>query len=293
MRFNKPITEIIKQRISVRTYAKSLIDPEKEALLKELLTSHTRGPLQSTMRFQLITAGPGDTEALKKLGTYGTIKNPAGFIVGAMEDSAGQKVEDFGYVMEAIILLATDHNLGTCWLGGTLKKSSFATAIGVTEHETVPAVTSIGHIPEKLALKDRFIRNRIKADKRIPWENLFFANDFATPLSQEHAEAYTIPLEMVRLGPSASNKQPWRIVKEPDSNTFHFYLQRNKSYTRQLKWMKTADLQRMDIGIAMCHFELTAKEQGLPGKWEAADPGMTSLPENTEYVVSWTGGNQI
>jgi hypothetical protein len=210
-----------------------------------------------------------------------------------MEDSADQKVEDFGYVMEAIILRATDLDLGTCWLGGMLKKSSFAREIDMTEHETIPAVTSIGHIPEKLALKDRFIRKSIKADKRLPWENLFFANDFTTLLSQEDAGVYAVPLEMVRLAPSASNKQPWRIIKEPDNNLFHFYLQRNKSYTRQLKWMKTADLQRMDIGIAMCHFELTVQEQGLSGKWDVADPGKPPLPDNTEYVVSWIGGNQL
>ena len=28
-----------------------------------------------------------------------------------------------------------------------------------------------------------------------------------------------------------------------------------------------ADLQRVDIGVAMCHFELTAREQGLAGEW--------------------------
>jgi hypothetical protein len=289
MQFTKPITEIIQQRISVRTYAKSQIEPRKETLLKECLFSNSTGPFQTNMRFQLITARPGDTEALKGLRTYGTIKNPAGFIVGITEDSAGQKAEDFGYVMETIILHATDLDLGTCWLGGTFKKSSFATAAGVKEHETVPAVTSVGNLPEKIGLRDSFIRYTIGAKKRLPWEQLFFSEKFETPLSQENAGVYSVPLEMIRLGPSASNKQPWRIVKELDRNTFHFYLQRNKRYSRQLKWMKLADLQLMDIGIAMCHFELTAHEQGLSGKWELTEPGISPLPEHTEYVVSWKG----
>jgi len=288
MQFSQPITNIIIQRSSVRTYVQAPIDSKQETALKEFLVSQTNGPLRSApLRFQLIAANPGDPETLKHLKTYGTIKHPAGFIIGAVGNRT--KVEDFGYVMEQIILYATDLHLGTCWLGGTFKKSSFAGAIDIKKHETVPAVTSIGIIPEKLGLKDKFIRNRIKADKRLPWNDLFFDGNFATPLSQEHAAAYAHPLEMVRLGPSASNKQPWRIMKIPNSNTFHFYVQRNPKYTKQLKWLKAEDLQRMDIGIAMCHFELTAKEQGLSGIWHVADPSITPLPDHTEYVVSWEG----
>jgi hypothetical protein len=50
-----------------------------------------------------------------------------------------------------------------------------------------------------------------------------------------------------------------------------------------------ADLQRIDIGIAMCHFELSAMELGLQGQWVLADPGLQALPELTEYIVSWIG----
>ncbi|WP_235838921.1 hypothetical protein [Desulfosporosinus metallidurans] len=49
-------------------------------------------------------------------------------------------------------------------------------------------------------------------------------------------------------------------------------------------------MQRVDIGIAMCHFELTAKETGIVGKWLISDPGSISTPQNTEYVVSWVEG---
>jgi hypothetical protein len=50
------------------------------------------------------------------------------------------------------------------------------------------------------------------------------------------------------------------------------------------------DLQRVDMGIAMCHFELTAKELGIVGKWKISDPGSISVPQDTEYVVSWVEG---
>ncbi len=38
--------------------------------------------------------------------------------------------------------------------------------------------------------------------------------------------------------------------------------------------LRIADLQRVDLGIAMCHFELVAREAGLDGGWVVADPGL-------------------
>ena len=66
--------------------------------------------------------------------------------------------------------------------------------------------------------------------------------------------------------PSANNFQPWRIIKEPKANIFHFYMKRIPGL-KQLFFMK-ADLQRVDIGIAMCHFALAADEEGLKGIWK-------------------------
>ena len=47
------------------------------------------------------------------------------------------------------------------------------------------------------------------------------------------------------------------------------------------------DLQRLDLGIAMSHFELTARELSLSGRWEKRPPSLSPLPERTEYVQSW------
>jgi hypothetical protein len=39
------------------------------------------------------------------------------------------------------------------------------------------------------------------------------------------------------------------------------------------------------MGIAMCHFELSAREKGLDGGWMAEDSGIPS--GDLEYRVSW------
>jgi nitroreductase len=284
MTFSKPITEIIKQRFSCRDYLKTPIDVEKQERLAEFIAANQTGPFGSPTRFGLTAATEADQKALRGLGTYGFIKNPMGFVLGAMGE--GEKnLEDFGYAMERIILFATDLDLGTCWLGGSFTKSRFAKKIAAGKEERVPAVTSAGHIADGPGVRQQFSRNK----HRYAWDTLFFDQEFGRPLSQDKAGAYAMPLEMVRLGPSASNKQPWRIVKDNDS--WHFYIQRSKGYgpdSLVFKLMNVDDMQRLDAGIAMCHFELTASELGLAGAWQVDEPAIEKPDEMTEYAVSWS-----
>ncbi len=189
--------------------------------------------------------------------------------------------------MEHAVLFATDLGLGTCWLGGTFSKSSFAKKIGVTPKEVMPAVAALGYIAEDDKSRD-WIRRRAGSDLRFPWESLFFDEEFGKPLAPELAGPYAVPLEAVRLAPSASNKQPWRIVRVKD--VWHFFLQRTKGYGKGslvFRLLRLADLQRVDMGIAMCHFELTAREIGLGGRWIIDKRDIGKPDESMEYTVSW------
>lgn len=119
-------------------------------------------------------------------------------------------------------------------------------------------------------------------------EFLFFAGAFGNTLTTDAAGEYAEPLEMVRWAPYASNKQPWRIVRIDDA--WHFYLQRTQGYgkgTMLFNILRLADLQRVDMGIAMCHFELAAREPGLNGCWVLDDPKLQT-PYGAEYSATWT-----
>lgn len=285
----KPVTEVMTARLSVRTYREAPIGPEAELRLNEFIAGLPAGPFGTKPRFRLVAAGAGDEDALRGLGTYGMIRRPAGFVVGAMDGSGGRP-EDFGCLMEMIVLKATELGLGTCWLGGTFRKSRFAAAVGAGEGETVPAVVSVGVPVEKRSFRDKLIRRVAGSDHRMPWDRLFFSGAFAEPLTAEAAGAYAVPLEMVRLAPSASNKQPWRVVMAPEEPVFHFFLHGSKGLDRsEDRIADAAGLQRVDLGIAMCHFELAARELKLAGAWATADPGIAALPAATEHVATWRG----
>lgn len=288
MSFTQPVSEIIKARFSCRTYQETPIEEHTRQRLAEFAASTVDGPFGTQARFELVAATAQDRAALKGLGTYGFIKGATGFLIGATADG-GKNLEDFGYLMERIILYATSLGLGTCWLGGSFTKSSFAARISARADESVPAVASVGYIAERRRALDSVIRLGAGSDSRKPWPQLFFEGTLGEPLSRQAAGAYALPLEMVRLGPSASNKQPWRIVN--DGNVWHFYLQRTKGYRDRtlIKSVTVADMQRIDMGIAMCHFELAANELGLQGRWALAEPSIQKPDELTEYTVSWIG----
>ena len=287
-----PVTKIITQRFSCRTYIDQPIPEKQRNMLEEFISLNKIGPFKTTPRFQLIAASTEDHKSLKGLGTYGFIKGASGFIIGCATKSSDYNLEDYGYIMEKIILFATSIELGTCWLGGSFNKSTFSQKIVAQQDEFVPAVAAIGHIASKRRLFDKVIRWSAKAKKRKHWNRLYFQETFNTTLSSETAGIFSVPLDMVRLAPSASNRQPWRIIKEKDNNIFHFFMQRTKGYDeRNKKMFKMTDLQRVDMGIAMCHFDLTCDELGVTGKWIIEDPEIENLPELTSYLVTWVENN--
>jgi len=80
------------------------------------------------------------------------------------------------------------------------------------EDEVMPAVTPIGYAADKRSIRESMMRKGMKSDSRLPFEELFFHGSFQNPLNESDAGIWQLPLEMVRLAPSATNKQPWRVV---------------------------------------------------------------------------------
>jgi nitroreductase len=277
------ITEIIKKRISCRTYSER---PIEDKVLKDFSASinavHT-GPFGNQPKFKLIKLTSLPPQEWKKLGTYGVIKNAQIFLVGCIQN-CHLAMEDYGYCKEKLILQATQLGLGTCWLGGTFQLSRFAQAIGLQNGELLPTVSPVGYPAQQKSLTERMMRWGAGSDNRKPWSEIFFAGNFSQPLTSQ-AGKYSDALENLRLAPSAGNKQPWRILQDAKQNAFHFYLSRAFGYNS----LWHVSLQNVDMGIAMCHFELTAQETGLKGKWQidAAAPKEKSL----DYIVTWQDEN--
>ena len=271
------VENAVNARSSVRTYENRKLSFEAKEQINAYIAALSN-PFSVDVTFRLLES---ETEANgEKLGTYGVIKGAKDFI-GAKVESGELALEALGYSFEKLILYAASLGLGTCWLGGTFKRSEFAKAMAVKDNELFPAISPIGYPFGKKRLIDTLARKIAKADLRKDWSELFFNNDFSCPLTQEDAGAYAFPLEMLRLAPSAVNRQPWRIIKT--ENAYHFY----KTKAPESSNHASIDIQRVDLGIAACHFHLAALEKGLSGSFEKLLPPNIHTPKHEQYVFSW------
>jgi len=278
--------EAIKKRVSCRTYQ---VGPMKEGdrqKLRDFLFTNVRGPFGNRVRFELIDLAIRERDEIKTLGTYGFIQGASLFIVGAVA-KGDRAMEDYGYCMEKNILAAAQLGPGTCWLGGTFNRSASASKINKREDEVVPAITPVGYPGDRKSMMDSAVRFLAKSNTRKTWEELFFLGNTKTFLPRNLAGKYEVPLECVRTGPSASNRQPWRVGKETDRDILHFYISRTPGYAEKFLGVS---LQDIDMGIAMCHFEVALQEMDLKGSWQQAQPAPPQ--RGLEYVVSWVGGGR-
>ena len=281
------IIDTIKSRTSCRTFSPSHLNEEDKKKITDILfDTDLTSPFNDTIkncRFEIVELENKNPEEKRKLGTYGFIKGASQFIIGITRKSKNVK-EEFGYVFEKLILKFTGQGFGTCWLGGTFNRKNYAKTIHMEENEYILCISPIGIPAASRRLSDKLIRRAIKAKKRKNWEDLFFEDNFSSPLAKNSAENYEIPLDMVRLAPSAGNKQPWRILKEKDRNVFHFYwiIGKNMNYNK---------LHKVDIGIAVCHFDLTVKELGLKGNWKIKQESPLNI-DKFKYVITWEGKTQ-
>lgn len=278
--FNRPIIDLIKSRHSVRTYNTEKLSVE----LKEKLIDYAKeihGPFDSKIRLELIDEVKATEVGSGKIGTYGVIKGARTYIAGVV-DNGDKSLEQLGYCLEKLVLYGVSLGLETCWLGGTFKKSQFSKIVDLKENEILPIVTPIGYEANKKSIVEAIMRRAAGSDNRRTWNELFYNGNFKTSLDEKSSGKYAPAFEMVRLAPSASNKQPWRILKE--DNYYHFYLKSERSYDKALGF----NIQKIDMGIAMCHFEMALVEAGIKGHWEYEhDRQFKAADDSIEYIISW------
>ena len=267
------VLETISQRRSVRTFSgEALKAGDKEKLLA--FARAAENPYGQQIVWALL-----DTKATG-LSTP-VIVGEDTYIAGKMR-RAPHAEEAFGYSFERTVLFAEAMGVGTTWIAGTMDRAAFEKAVGLASDEVMPCVSPLGYPAKKMSLREGLMRKGVKADSRLPFDTLFFENGFDQPLTPEAAGKLQSALEAVRLAPSAVNKQPWRAVVCGD--TVHFYEKRSK-----LRESGAWDIQKVDMGIALCHFALVCEECGIPAAFCLSDPGL-ACPEDTVYIAGYRVG---
>lgn len=193
-----------------------------------------------------------------KMGTYGLISGAATFIVPAVIPGPGA-MEDVGYVLEKAVLEATAMGWATCWIGGVFSRGKAAGIVGLRPGELIPAVIALGKPAGSRSLADRIVTGAARSRTRKPLGLLAFSVDGSALV-----EPWLGAAQALRDAPSASNKQPWRLVRVPGRDAWIIFLNEDKVYNNSLG---EAHMQNLDIGIGMRHFQESILSAGLAGRW--------------------------
>ena len=260
------IEKLVRERRSIRTYdGRELTAEDKEKLCNYIASIDN--PYGLPIEFKL----------LAKMGCPVVVGTD--LYIGAKMKDAPYLNEAFGYAFEKLVLYAQSLGIGTVWIGGTMDRGAFEKAMELSDDEVMPCVSPLGYPAKKMSVREKMMRKGVKADIRLSFEEIAFWNDFHQSLTADAVGKLFLPIEAVRLAPSAVNKQPWRIVVMGD--IVHFYLHRSKNFNSG-----RIDMKKIDMGIALCHFDLTAKVQGISTEFVIEEPNIP-YEDGIEYIASY------
>ena len=259
---------LIRGRKSVRTFDGRQLSREHIEQLKDYSRS-IKNPFGIPVEFVLMDA--------KKNGLSSPVLTGEELYVAGKVEKRPYAEVAFGYSFEKLLLYAWSLGIGSVMMGDTVKKDIFEYAAGVKAGQIMPCVSPLGYPAVKRSLKDLMMRKGIGSDNRIPSDRLFFNEEWGQALSPA-GELRDI-LEMVRWAPSSVNKQPWRIIYK--DGVYHFYEKKDNGFDQG----SAGDMQKIDLGIALCHFVMGMEEQGIASGISVKDPGI-AVPPDAEYIAS-------
>ena len=270
------ILDTIKSRTSCRTFKPIPLSPSDKRSLEAFIRENDTGLDNERIPFVIIEKKAG--EKTMKLD-YGIIKGHSSYVMGASKASASSRV-NYGYLMEKVVLKATEMSLATCWVG-YFDPDYFSGDIKIEKGYEIPSIVVIGYPTATPSLVDKVVRFSAQSAKRQAWDALFFNYRSHTALSPESVKQYSDSLEMVRLAPSSGNTQPWRVFFDDTVNEFHFY---KKPVSKRYE---AKNLHEVDMGIAMSHFELVSVYSGLSGDWVRREKERVKAIDDLRYIATW------
>lgn len=261
--------EMMQQRKSVRSFNGVPLRAEDRAALEQFIQT-LENPFGVPVAFRLLDA--------KEHGLSSPVVAGAEAYLAAKVQREKHFEIAWGYSFETACLYAASLGVGTVILAASLSRGAFEKAMDVQPGEVMPAASPVGYPAAKRTMRDNLMRKGLKADARMDFEVLFFDGTFGAALEKEQAGDFAEALELARWAPSATNRQPWRAVVVGD--TVHFY------EAQSMRESPLGDIQKVDVGIFLAHFDLAMRENGHEGRFFDADPGL-AVPENAHYIISY------
>ena len=255
----------IRRRTSVRHYQRKAVP---DNILEHVMASAGDSvALDDTIqvRFHLVNQGVLIASRLTSLAGTRILFGSAPHFIVATSEGKPLFMLNMGFRMEQMILCATQSGLGTCWIGGMFKEERINDLMGLEKSERIVVLTPIGYPDTKIMGKlahDAIELGAAKFGRRKALREIAFGATWEEPFQATDSELLEA-LECARLAPSWANTQPWRFLVCRNEVIAVAQAKRRYGNIRQGK-----HYYRLDVGIAMAHFFLSAREMGWNGRWD-------------------------
>lgn len=240
--------EIIFQRKSIRKYD---LTPLDENTLKQISSKiNNLKPFYDPIKTELKIVSQNDVKGLL------AVKAPH-YIIAYSEAKEGY-LTNIGFMLQQIDLFLSANGIGSCWLGlaKPIKEvSNFSNLEFVI-------VLAFGKPAEPLhrSSASEFKRKSLQQIRTIEDKDQL--------------------LEPVRLAPSATNSQPWYFTGEAEN--LHVYCVK----LNFIKAMIYEKMNKVDIGIAMCHLWIAAKHFGRTVEFINDQYAQNNSPAGYYYITT-------
>lgn len=239
----------LKARHSRRQYVSTPIAPEMLERLAEYCR-HFR-PFEGVRGVLVRQMGEDIFKGL--VGAYGKIKGPSAYLAFLGHKEVEGIEELVGYLGEGLILEATAQGLSTCWVAGFFDPWIAAREVKPEAKEKIFAVTPLGYAAGECSREEKIISAFVRSRRRK-----VLAQISRRRKGKEWPYWALAGLEAARLAPSAANRQPWSFSLD----------QRGVLLSMNKPGGNNHFSKRLDCGIAMLHFEVAARANGVAGTWE-------------------------
>lgn len=252
--------EAIFYRKSIRKYKPVALSKDTLNNVENIISSTKRLYEEIEMKVHIVEDGKKIQDISKGIvGSYGKILAPHYLVITSEEKEGFQ--ENIGYTLEQIVLKLTTLGLGTCWIGGFIKKELLDGIMDIPENQKPIIVIAFG-----VPLMD-YLNTKVSSGER--------RKEIKDIVLSGYNEDYKEIIEAIRRAPSAINIQPWRFAFE--DNIIDMYLDGGNFLTKKIYHFKN-----LDGGIVLAHLKIACDEFGYNIKLEKRNKAEKGL----DYLIS-------
>ncbi len=288
--------KIMEKRRSVREYKDKALSSQDLKAVMGYCDTYPKLSQKSDVEFKFLEDGEDIASKLDGVAGYSgvMITAPHYLLVLASESETVYKAA--GYAGEYVILNATKHDIGTCWIDGVDQSDKIKELLGIESDKLVIGLIALGYAqyePRLAHIYDTNMEGSVSpltdlgypnidpkyskepVSNRLSIDEISYLKKWGATVdaSELRKRGYDQVFYYMRMAPSWGNRQPWRFVL--DGLKIVLVMERDDRVDDRA--------EEVEAGIAMLYFEVAMHDIGLPGHWntdDLTDAEKYEIPEN-------------